>query len=111
MYPLTCHAGFPNPLKVGKFEIVGFCAAAEDTSVAIELALVDDVELKKTDAAFGRLLPNGDDYKVKLMHRKGIATYGVQIDSFEFSEPIKTRYGLSVHSKNVKGGSLCVYVR
>ena len=110
MYPLTCYAGFPNPLRVGKFEIVGFSCAAEDTAIAIELAIVDDQTLLPTDN-FGKQLINGDDYKVKVLHRKGIATYGVQVDSLAFTEPIKVRHGISVHSKNIKGGSLCVYVR
>ena len=110
MYPLTCYAGFPMPLKVGKFEIAGFSCAAEDTAVAVELAVIDDQTLLPTDP-FGKLLPNGDDYKVKIIHRKGIATYGVQIDSQVFTEPIKIRHGISIHTKNIKGGTLCVYVR
>lgn len=109
MYPLTCHAGFPMPVKAGKFEICGFSCAAEDTSVAIEVVLVDDVTIQPTDK-FGRLLESTDNNKVVLMHRKGIATYGVQIDSFEFSQPMKTRYGLSIRAENVLSGSLCVYV-
>lgn len=110
MYPLTCHAGFPMPVKAGKFEITGFSLAAEDTSLSIEVLLVDDVNILPTDK-FGKLLTSFDENKVVLCHRKGIATYGVQIDTFEFSEPIKTRHGLSIRAENVLTGSLCVYVR
>ena len=110
MYPLTCYAGFPMPLKAGKMEICGFTCAAEDTALAIELAIVDDERLTANDT-FGKLLDSPNGYKKKLMHRKGIATYGVQIDSPVMSEPIKTRHGISVYSSNVKGGSLCIYVR
>jgi hypothetical protein len=98
------------PLKAGRFEICGFTCAAETEATAIELTLVDDERIKSTDS-FGKLLDSPTGYKVKLIHRKGIATYGVQIDSPVFSEPIKTRHGISVYAQNVKGGSLCVYVR
>lgn len=110
MYPLTCYAGFPMPLKVGRFEIAGFTCAAENTALAIELAIVDDERIKPSDL-FGKMLDSPNDYKTKLVHRKGIVTYGVQIDSPHLSEPIKTRHGISIYSSNVKGGSLCLYVR
>ena len=109
MYPLLCTAGFPMPLKAGKFEIVGYSVAAIDPAVAIEVAIYDDRGI--TSDLFGRILPNSDDYKNKIVHRKGIATYGVQIDSQAMTEPIKTRYGISAYTSNVLGGSFCVYVR
>jgi hypothetical protein len=111
MYPLQCHAGFSMPVKAGKFEIAGFSVAAQDTAIAIQLVLVDDKNVSPTNDTFGKLLTSADGNKNVLVHRKGIVTYGVQIDSFMFSEPIKTRYGLSVRAENVKAGSLCVYVR
>jgi hypothetical protein len=109
MYPLLCTAGYPMPLKAGKFEIVGWSVAARNPAVAIEVAIYDDRGI--TSDTFGRILPNPEDYKAKLIHRKGITTYGVQIDSPVMTESIKTRYGISVHTSNVEGGSFCVYVK
>jgi hypothetical protein len=110
MYPLTCYAGFPMPLKEGKFHICGFSMAARDSSLAVEVVLVDDENIKTTDD-WGKMLDSATGNKKVLMHRKGIATYGVPIDSMFLTEPIKTRYGLSIFAENVLGGSLCVYVR
>jgi hypothetical protein len=109
MYPLLCTAGFPMPLKAGKFEIVGYSVAARNPALAIEVAIYDDRGI--TSDRFGRILPNADEFKSKIVHRKGIATYGVQIDSQAMTEPIKTRYGISAHTSNVEGGSFCVYVK
>ena len=109
MYPLTCYAGFPMPLKAGKFEIAGYSCAADDTTLAMELAIVDDNTIMPSDT-FGKLLDNADDYKFKIVHRKAAITYGNQLKE-QFSFPIKTRYGISISSTNIRGGSLCVYVR
>ncbi len=109
MYPLTCLGGFSMPVRAGKMEIVGYSVAAETAATAIELQVVDDVQIKSDDK-FGRLLTSFDSNKTELFHKKGIAVYGVQIDTM-FPEPIKTRHGISIRTENVKAGSFCLYVR
>jgi len=110
MYPLQCYAGFSMPVKAGKFSITGFSVAAEDSAIPIELVIVDDAQIKPDDN-FGRLLETPDNHKNVITHRKGIITYGVQIDAFTFQEPVKTRYGISVYTSNVLANSLCVFVK
>ncbi len=105
-----CIGGFPMPAKAGKFDIVGYSVAAENTALAIELLVVDDVNIKSDDS-IGKILTSNLYNKHVLFHRKGIATYGVQLDSQVFLEAIKTRKGISVYTENVKAGTLCVYVR
>lgn len=114
MYPLQCYAGIPMPVKSGKFQIVGYKAAVETTTSASQLVLVDDEDIIPTDK-FGKLIGNvadinSGDKKTVIVNKKGIASVDGMLEEF-FPEPIKTRYGISVHAENIVGGSLCVYVR
>ena len=98
------------PVRAGKFEIVGFSVAAASSALSIEVQVVDDINIKSSDD-FGNLLPTAENNKTVLFHRKGIATYSGQIDAMTFTEPIKTRHGISVYTDNIVPGSFCLYVR
>lgn len=110
-YPMQCYAGFPMPLHVGKYEILGLSATAETTSGAAQLTLFDDRTIKPDDP-FGKLVAVGDIYNTRdmLVDIKVIAALDDHI-SYMFDEPIKTRHGLSLAANNIKGGSICVYRR
>ena len=110
-YPMQCVGGFPMPLHVGKFEIVGISATADTSSGAAQLTLYDDRTILPTDL-FGKLVSQSDIYTTKdmLIDIKVIAALDDHI-AYMFDEPIKTRHGLSVSANNIKGGSICVYRR
>ena len=110
-YPMQCLAGFPMPLHVGKFEILGISATADVSSGAAQLSLYDDRSIGPNDT-FGKLVSQSDIYTTKdlLVDIKVIAALDDHL-SYMFDEPIKTRHGLSVSANNIKGGSICVYRR
>lgn len=111
-YPLQCYAGYSMPIKAGKFEIIGYFAAPEAIGTAMEIAIVDDTSIKPGDN-FGKIISSmastsTDNTKTVIAwERVGVGYNAVQT----FGEPIKTRHGISIYSTNIKGGSLCVYVR
>ena len=109
MYPIQCPGGFSVPTKAGKFEVCGFCVTVETPASASEFAIVDDPGIDQSGST-GRILPNLTDQKNILAHIKGLAA-GDAVLSYEFSEPIKTRYGISIYSTNTLAGSMCVYRR
>lgn len=110
-YPLQCYAGYAMPVKAGKFEIVGYFATPEAIGTAMEIAIIDDASIKSGDS-FGKLLNSMDP---TLVNTKTVITWEKVGAGFNASqtlgEPIKTRNGISIYSTNIKGGSLCVYVR
>lgn len=108
-YPLTCVAGYNAPAKRGKFEITGISAAVSDMTKDAEIAIVDDSAIKD-DWVTGRFLTSLTDVKTILCDVKTLASTDGQL-SYEFAEPIKTRYGVSVLTTNIKSGTFCVYVR
>ena len=113
MYPIQCYAGFPVPIcaGAGKFEIAGFSATVETPAESSQIAFFDDSQIKNGDA-FGKLVAIADIYNTKtlLIDIKGIAAIDASL-TYEFVEPIKTRYGISIASDNIKGGSICLYRR
>ncbi len=113
MYPIQCYAGFPVPIcaGAGKFEIAGFSATVKTPTESSQIAFFDDSGVHNGDS-FGRLIPIADIYTTKtlLIDIKGVASVDAQL-SYEFSESVKTRHGISVASDNIKGGSICLYRR
>jgi hypothetical protein len=109
MYPIQCHAGFSMPLKAGKFEITGFCATVNDPTANSQFAIVDDPTINQS-SGFGKLLESIDDQENVLINLKGLASIDTSL-SYEFAEPVKTRFGVSIYSSNLKAGSICIYRR
>lgn len=110
-YMLTCLGGFNVPARQGKFSIVGMSAAVNDSTIDSELGIVDDTGILESWEC-GRLLSStiGQNKNV-IADVKGD---GSAYDSFlEWTapEPIKTRYGISLITVNVKPGTVCVYVK
>lgn len=109
-YPTQCYAGFPNPLMVGKFEITGFSATVKTPASTSQLAIFDDARLG--NALFGRTIPLADIFNTKTLIAdvKTVAATDGYI-CYEFAEPIKIRYGISIAADNIEGGSICLYRR
>ena len=119
MYPLTCHAGFNVPAKAGKFDIVGFTVSGNDalaSNVPIEFAIIDDNTIK-VDDKMGKLIASLDPPTVvkHIIVNKKVTfdTSGTHDHFIEWfpSEPVKTRYGISLYFNNIKQGSVCLYVK
>ena len=110
-YPITCYAGFPMPLSIGKYEITGIAATVDDPTAASYVILYDDSSIKASDL-FGKmvLFEDLDETKYQFIYLKGLANVDTLL-SYEWAEPLKTRYGLSVCCNNIRGGSLAVYRR
>jgi len=112
-YPIQCNAGFPMPLVAGKYEIVGFTAEVETATLDSQIAFFDDRTIKNEDS-FGKLISVADIYTTKtlLIDLKNTGVAGGEGNlTYEFSEPIKVRNGISIAAQNVKGGSICLYRR
>ena len=109
MYPITCVAGYNVPTASGRMEITGFCVTVSDPTAASQFAIVDDEDIKP-DWKCGRLLTTITDKKHVLANIKGIANSD-SVLSYEFAEPVKTRYGISIYATNMVLGSACVYRR
>ena len=109
MYPIQCPGGFPVPAKQGKFEVYGFCVTVADTTANSQFAIVDDPGINQSNET-GRLLTTLDEQKGVLANIKGLASIDTVLN-YEFAEPIKTRYGISIYSTNTLAGSVCVYRR
>lgn len=111
-YPLTCAAGYPNPLREGKQEITQVRATVQNPAAAARVTLIDDINLK-----VGQRVGNiYDDSFIqsgcpRIIDTKLDANSGGDIDVC-FAEPVKFRYGISVvNCENIIGGSLCVFAR
>lgn len=105
MYTLTCAAGYPNPIREGKFEIFGMSATVNDVSAAARVRLIDNSERK----IFAPSYSSPSD--VPIIDEKVVAGEKGTIQ-IQFSEPIKLRKGLSVvNADNIVVGSLKVFAR
>ncbi len=112
MRPLTCYGGYPNPLREGKFSVVGMRAIVSDPTAASRVTLVDDSTLKQGDR-HGRILDK--NYKASahtpLIDAKGVANNDGTLEII-FPEPMTVLYGLSaVATDNIEGGTLSVFIR
>jgi len=109
MRPLQCHAGFPVPLGVGKYEVCGIHAVVNDTAVASRITIIDDNALPR-NAVQGQILTDADQ-KVPIIDIKGIADVDGQLTEY-FYEPVKLNYGASViNASNLKGGRVMLFIR
>jgi len=109
MRPLQCHAGFPVPLGVGKYEVCGIHAVVETPSAASRITIIDDNDLPR-NAVQGRILAD-DNQKVPIIDIKGIADADGQLTEY-FYEPVKFNYGASViNASNLKGGRVMLFIR
>jgi hypothetical protein len=105
MYPLLCAAGYPNPIRRGKFEVAHMSAVINDTTAQARITLVDNADEK--------LFANDyiDPGNVAVVDVKVPANLFGTVD-FKPSEPIKLRKGLSaVNVDNIVPGTLKVYAR
>ncbi|MBU0959869.1 MAG: hypothetical protein KKB31_08020 [Nanoarchaeota archaeon] len=109
VYPLTCKAGYNVPVKQGKYEVTGFSVTVLDPAADSYFAIVDDEDIVQSSET-GRLLTTLTGVKNVLCHIKGLANIDTLL-SYEFSEPVKTRYGVSIYGSNMVAGSVCVYSR
>lgn len=109
-YPLTCYAGYPMPIRTGKFEIVGFSATANDATADSQVALLDDPGVNP-DLLNGRILSTLPvTQKGIIINIPGLANIDSYL-AYDFGEPVKVRNGLSIYTENIKAGTFCVYVR
>jgi hypothetical protein len=115
MYPLQCAGGYNVPAKAGKFRIVGFTVAVDDTGASAEVAIIDDPNIKSGNAGF--IIPDLDlptTVRHILVHKKKVfdtdGNYDATIEWFP-PEPLMVRYGTSLFFSNIKQGSFCLYVR
>ena len=111
-YPLTCAAGYPNPMRVGKFEVTQVRATVLNPALSARITLIDDQTLVE-GTKVGKIYT--DDYLVpgspRVIDTKLDANTGGDIDVV-FGESVKLRRGLSVvNCTNIVSGSLCVFVR
>jgi len=120
-YPIQCSGGFPVPIVAGKMEITGLRATIDDVDLAsgtAQIALFDDAAIPPGDK-FGRLIAVANIYTTPTLLCDVLVTnVGTPANSpvdgnieVIFSEPIKTRFGLSLAASNIKAGSICVYRR
>ena len=109
MYPIQCPGGFPVPMKQGKFDVCGFCVTIADPTSNAQFAIVDDSEIKP-EWETGRILGTLTNQKGILANLKGVANVDT-VMSYDFTEPIKTRHGISIYGTNTLAGSVCVYRR
>lgn len=103
MYPLHCVAGYPLPVKKGKFEVCHVLATVNSVGTASRLVLTDSEE---------GIIGSADDPAIgqKIIDLKG----GTSDTVLEWvaAEPIKVRNGVTVAiNDNVLAGSIFVYVR
>ena len=119
MYPLTCHAGFNVPARAGRFDIVGFTVSGNDalaSDVPIEFAIIDDETINQSGIT-GKIISSLDpptEVKHIIVNKKVMFdTSGTHDHFIEWfpSEPVKTRYGISLYFNNIKQGSDCLYVK
>ena len=109
MYVQQCFGGFPVPLGAGKFEVFGVKATVSDPTAASRLTLIDDMDLPAGNNT-GRVLTE-DNQKVQFVDIKGVANVDATLEVF-FSEPIKTRKGVStINASNLIGGKVMLYIR
>lgn len=111
MYVAQCHAGFPMPLKAGKFEIYGVRASISDTTAATRLTLVDDQDLPE-GSRFGNIYSTSEvgSKKCAFVDERTVASTVGSIDVM-FPEAIKMRNGVSMAGSNLIGGTVTLLIR
>ena len=103
MYPLQCTAGYPMPIKAGKFEICAIGMKMTAHGTAFELALWDT----GVDTVIDEDNPPIDARRVFHLFGKDDAA-----DFYSLPEPLKVRKGLSIGTiSNIDAGQIYVYVR
>lgn len=103
MYPLQCSAGYPMPVKDGKFEIFAVGVKYTTAGSEYELALWDT----GANAIIDQDNPPGDARRIFHFFGKDDAS-----PYFPFPEPLKTRKGISIGTiSNIDAGQIYVYVR
>jgi hypothetical protein len=103
MYPLQCTAGYPMPVKDGKFEIVAISAKLSTVGTDWELSLWDT----GVNAIVDEDNPPGDSKRI--FH---LLDTGDQSPFISFPEPLKTRKGISVGATSgLDAGQIYVYVK
>jgi len=114
MYPLTCHAGYPMPVKAGKFEVWGFQATVRETGSDSQVTLVDDknITVDNNNTKWGNLLTSTEaaERPTHILEKKGYCIFNNGTLEYMLSEPIKTRKGISVYLTNINPGTLKVFV-
>ena len=108
MYPVQCFAGFFNPVRSGKMQIMQVEAVPDDITDDTRVTLVDDNGI--TDSRWGRVLtPDTFDTQEGIIDVRAPAGENLTLT---LNEHVTTRKGLSaLRTDNVKGGTLKVYVR
>ena len=112
-YPLTCIGGFNIPIRQGKFRITGVSALVDDQTLDSELIIVDDntiTENMETGHLYATEALALANRKV-LVALKGDGSSYDSVLEWHPSEPIKTIYGISIYTSNLKAGGLCLYVQ
>jgi len=102
MYPLTCHGGYPLPIKKGRFSVCGVAFTATDPTAASRCTIFDSDAFKEV---------TDDRTLLPLCDLKGVAN--VDGDKFIFfPEPIRVRNGVAPSNlTNVVPGRTIVYVQ
>lgn len=109
MYPLTCNAGYPMPVRAGKFEVFAMSATVATLANDSRVKLIDDRGI--TDVNFGRILPNTFVGPTEIIDVKNIGNGSGTVEA-SLAEPVKVRNGISVAiADNIVAGSLKLFVR
>ena len=108
-YPLTCKAGYPLPIKPGKFTIKKIIAAVNDRTANSRLILIDDHTVKAPEKQGTVRSTKTSDY-TQIIDMKGVGGQGMgYLDSGEIN--LKMRDGLTVvDTTNLQAGGIAVYV-
>jgi hypothetical protein len=112
-YPLTCVGGFNIPIRKGKFRITGVTALVDDQTVDSELIIVDDntiLETEETGHLFATEAAALASKKV-IIPLKGDGSAYIPTLEWHPAEPIKTIYGISIYTSNLKANGLCIYIQ
>jgi hypothetical protein len=107
-YPIQCPGGFSVGTKGGRFEIGGFDVVVSDQTAAAEFAIVDDVGIPEGQST-GEILTSLTNVKNILAHLKFAANATTGVMHYNFPDPIKVRYGVSIYGNNWVAGNICVY--
>lgn len=105
MYPLVCAAGYPNPVRKGKFEVLQITATVTDPAATARVKLLDSDQMMLYPSTYSSPSePQFIDIKIA-PNEKGTL-------EGKLAEPVKLRKGISiVNADNIDVGSLKVYVR
>ena len=109
-YPLTCRAGYPLPIKPGKFTIKKIIAAVNDRTANSRLILIDDHTVKAPESQGKVRSAKTYPEHTQIIDMKGVGGQGMgYLDSGELN--LKLRDGLTVvDTTNLQAGGIAVYV-